>query len=114
MVLHGIDSLKVMEVGREHHVCVAYANPDDQIYVSVSGAAQISRDRQKIEELWNPAYKAWFPKGSKTRMSRSCLWIRIKPSTGTPRMGGWSSSPDLSRRSPPGNRTREKGRITRS
>jgi pyridoxamine 5'-phosphate oxidase like protein len=21
------------------------------------------RDRQKIEELWNPIYKAWFPKG---------------------------------------------------
>jgi len=59
----GLDSLKVMEVGREHHVGVAYANPDDQIYVSVSGTAQISRDRQKMEELWNPVYKAWFPKG---------------------------------------------------
>jgi general stress protein 26 len=21
------------------------------------------RDKQKAEELWNPAYKAWFPKG---------------------------------------------------
>ena len=59
----GLDSSKVNEVGREHQVCVAYANPDDQIYVSVSGTAQITRDRQKIEQLWNPVYKAWFPQG---------------------------------------------------
>ena len=59
----GLDSSKVNEVGREHQVCVAYANPDDQVYVSVSGTAQITRDRQKIEELWSPVYKAWFPQG---------------------------------------------------
>jgi len=24
------------------------------------GTAQLVRDRQKIEELWNPLFKAWF------------------------------------------------------
>ena len=29
----------------------------------MSGAAIVSRDRRKMEELWNPAYTAWFPEG---------------------------------------------------
>jgi general stress protein 26 len=57
------DTPKVEEVEREHNVCVAYARPDKQHYVSVSGKARLVRDRAKIEELWNPAYKAWFPEG---------------------------------------------------
>lgn len=54
---------KVDEVQHEQHVNVSYAEPDDQKYVSVSGRAQIVRDRQKLEELWNPLLKAWFPGG---------------------------------------------------
>jgi general stress protein 26 len=54
---------KVDEVEREHNVCVAYASPEQQRYVSVSGKARLVRDREKARELWNPAYKAWFPKG---------------------------------------------------
>ncbi|HSN88084.1 MAG TPA: pyridoxamine 5'-phosphate oxidase family protein [Thermoanaerobaculia bacterium] len=56
-------SAKVGEVGREHQVNVSYSDPDDQRYVSVSGTASVLRDRAKAEELWNPALKAWFPKG---------------------------------------------------
>lgn len=56
-------SPKVDEVEHEHNVNVSYAKPDDQRYVSVSGKARLVRDRAKIEELWNPALKAWFPKG---------------------------------------------------
>ena len=54
---------KVGEVEKEHQVNVAYAEPDDQTYVSVSGRANLVRDKAKAEELWNPALKAWFPKG---------------------------------------------------
>jgi general stress protein 26 len=32
-------------------------------YVSITGVAQLVRDRQKIEELWRPEFKIWFPKG---------------------------------------------------
>lgn len=56
-------SPKVGEVEREHHVNVSYAKPDAQRYVSVSGRANLSRDRAKIEELWSPMLKAWFPEG---------------------------------------------------
>lgn len=54
---------KVDEIKHDQHVNVSYAEPKDQKYVSVSGRAQLVRDHQKIEELWNPLYKAWFPNG---------------------------------------------------
>jgi general stress protein 26 len=57
------DSAKVDEVQHDRHVNVSYANPDDQVYVSVSGKAQLVRDRKKMEELWNPLLKTWFPNG---------------------------------------------------
>ena len=44
-------------------VNVSFADVDDHLYVSVSGRAELSRDRVKAEELWNPAVKAWFPQG---------------------------------------------------
>lgn len=56
-------SAKVGEVRREQHVNLSYAAPDSNRYVSVSGTARIVRDPAKAKELWNPALKAWFPKG---------------------------------------------------
>jgi general stress protein 26 len=32
-------------------------------YVVVRGMGRITRDREKVRELWNPAMKAWFPDG---------------------------------------------------
>ena len=57
------DSPKVDEVRQHHEVNLSYAKPDAQHYVSVSGTAAVVRDREKLKELWNPMYKAWFPKG---------------------------------------------------
>jgi general stress protein 26 len=54
---------KTEEIERDNRVNLSYANPDDNVYVSVSGTAEISKDRRKMEELWNPVLKAWFPDG---------------------------------------------------
>lgn len=54
---------KIEEIERDNRVNVSYAAPDRNTYVSVSGTASVVNDRAKIEELWNPALKAWFPKG---------------------------------------------------
>jgi general stress protein 26 len=56
-------SPKVDEVLENQQVNVAYAEPANQTYVSVSGEARLVRDPAKIRELWKPAYKAWFPDG---------------------------------------------------
>jgi general stress protein 26 len=57
------DSPKVDEIIEEHHVCVAFAEPNKQQYVSASGLASVVRDKSRIQELWTPAAKAWFPRG---------------------------------------------------
>jgi general stress protein 26 len=58
-----IDSAKVHEIERDHHVNITYANQSDEVYVSVSGMARLVRDPAKAKELWNPLHKAWFPQG---------------------------------------------------
>lgn len=47
----------------QHKVNLAFADVSDADYVSVSGTAQELDDRTKVNELWNPQAKAWFPKG---------------------------------------------------
>lgn len=32
-------------------------------FLSLSGIASVSYDKAKIEQVWKPAWKAWFPKG---------------------------------------------------
>ena len=54
---------KVDEIEADNRVSVAYSQPDDNVYVSVFGHAAIVKDRAKIEELWSPILKAWFPEG---------------------------------------------------
>ena len=57
-------SHKVDEVTRNHRVNVSYADPSRQNYVSMSGDAVLVRDREEIKRRWQPALKAWFPKGA--------------------------------------------------
>jgi general stress protein 26 len=56
-------TLKVREVERDHKVNLSYADAGSNRFVSVSGNAELVKDRAKMEELWSPMVKAWFPKG---------------------------------------------------
>ena len=56
-------SPKAQEVQRDDRVLLAYADPDSQNYVAVSGTAQVVRDPQKQKELWSEPLRAWFPGG---------------------------------------------------
>lgn len=58
-----IGSEKVEETSEDQHVTLTFADPKDSKYISLKGVASVSQDRSKIKELWNPLYKAWFPKG---------------------------------------------------
>jgi len=55
-------SHKVSEINQLPKVNVSFADPENQRYISVSGTAQLVRDRAKIE-LWRPEFKIWFPEG---------------------------------------------------
>jgi general stress protein 26 len=56
-------SHKCADVDRNHQVNCAFADPNDQTYVSVSGDASLVRDRDEIRRRWKPQYNAWFPNG---------------------------------------------------
>ncbi len=57
------DSPKVAEISLNPQVNVAYASPSKNTYVSVAGTARVVDDRAKVEELWSPAMKLFFPGG---------------------------------------------------
>ena len=57
------NSHKASEIERTPNVNVSFIDTDKQHYVSISGMAELVRDRQKIKELWKPVLKAWFPDG---------------------------------------------------
>jgi general stress protein 26 len=59
----GSQTEKVDAIRENDNVCVAYADPDENRYVSVSGRAKLQNNPEKKKELWNPLYKAWFPQG---------------------------------------------------
>lgn len=58
--LTDVDSHKDDEIVRSPNVCLAFADPKGQKYVSVSGTAQVLNDRARIKELWSTPAKAWW------------------------------------------------------
>ncbi|MBA3468711.1 MAG: pyridoxamine 5'-phosphate oxidase family protein [Herpetosiphonaceae bacterium] len=70
------DSVKIDELEANNQVNIAFSAPDDNRYVSVSGRARVVSDKAKIDELWNPALKAWFPDG---KADPSVTLIHVDP-----------------------------------
>jgi general stress protein 26 len=54
-----ISSHKLAELEQDPHVNLAYYNNKSREWVSVSGTAQITQDRNLIKELYKPDWKAW-------------------------------------------------------
>src|SRR4051812_21665287 len=53
----------VHDLEEEHAVNVSYADPKKQRFVSVTGSANLSHDREKAKTLWHPTMKMYFPRG---------------------------------------------------
>lgn len=54
------NSHKEEAVRSDPDVCLAFADAGDQTYVSVTGRASVSNDRDKIRDLWSTPAKAWW------------------------------------------------------
>ena len=57
------DSDKNREISNDPRVQLFISNTSNYEFLSLYGQATISRDREKIEELWSDIAKAWFPEG---------------------------------------------------
>ena len=53
-------SAKLRDLQSDPHVNLAYYKDRTREWISVSGLATISRDREKIRELYAPDWKMWF------------------------------------------------------
>jgi general stress protein 26 len=53
----------VRHLSTHPQVNVSFADPEDSLYVSIAGHAELTRDRAKIDELWSPLVSAWFDGG---------------------------------------------------
>jgi len=70
------DSDIIKELKTGFQVNLAYACPKDNDYLSVAGAAVMIEEQSKIDELWSPILKAWFPEG---KNSGNLVLIRVSP-----------------------------------
>ena len=69
-------STKTDEIAEDRQINLAYADNDSEDYLSVSGKARIVHDQNKINELWNPMLKAWFPEG---KDASNVALLRVTP-----------------------------------
>ena len=58
-----LSSPKIEEAQRDQQVNLSYVRADKYDYLSISGAAELVHDKEKMQTLWSPWLKPWFPKG---------------------------------------------------
>ncbi|MDB5257746.1 MAG: ral stress protein [Chitinophagaceae bacterium] len=73
------DSDKNEHILEDDQVQLLYSNNSSSEYLSLYGHAEIIRDRNKIEELWTPIVKAWFPEGKE---DPSITLLKVTPQEG--------------------------------
>jgi general stress protein 26 len=73
------DSSKNRELSQNGRVQLVYSVPGKSEYMSIEGTAKVSRDQRKIDQLWNPICKAWFPDG---KNDPNITVIQVSPSGG--------------------------------
>jgi general stress protein 26 len=57
------NSSKNTDIQQDKRVQLFYSHKSNSEYLSIYGEAVITKDRNRIEELWSPIDKAWFEKG---------------------------------------------------
>ena len=73
----GLDSEHATHIRRDTRVQLIFSNPSKYEFLTVFGEATLSRDQKKIDELWKPMVKAWFPDG---KDDPNLSLIRVSPS----------------------------------
>jgi len=51
------------DLDRDAHVHLIFANPGDELYVSLNGVAQVLHDPATALEIWSPTAGVWYPGG---------------------------------------------------
>lgn len=57
------NSSKNHAIENDQHVNLTFTNQENKNYVSISGRATISEDKDLMKRLWNPVLSNWFSQG---------------------------------------------------
>jgi general stress protein 26 len=57
------DSQKAHDISRDIHVNLSFSDHGANTYVCATGMGQLVYDKQKMQDLFDPAVKAWYPEG---------------------------------------------------
>ncbi|MHB0777239.1 pyridoxamine 5'-phosphate oxidase family protein [Halomonas sp. WWR20] len=68
---------KTFEAQQEQAVSISFSDQEEGVYVSLTGRAGLSNDRELIDKYWNPFVAAWFPEG-KDDPDVALLEIRVE------------------------------------
>jgi general stress protein 26 len=71
----GLETGKVDQIEENPKVGVVAQSPT--AYVSISGTAELHRDRKLIDELWQESWKVWFPEG-KSDPNLALIAVRLE------------------------------------
>ncbi|MGE0549876.1 MAG: pyridoxamine 5'-phosphate oxidase family protein [Kofleriaceae bacterium] len=77
--LSSADSNHNAEIGRDAAVQLLFQGSSHSDFLTIYGTATISRDRSKIDELWEPIVKTWFTEG---KDDPRITVIKVAPSEG--------------------------------
>ena len=69
---------KDREIKHNASVCLAFAEPKSNFWVSVTGSAEVLADKEIAARIWSPADKAYFKDASDPRIRV----IRVTPESG--------------------------------
>jgi general stress protein 26 len=73
------DSHKNAEIEQKHAVQLLFQGSKHSDFLSLYGQAEISRDKRKIDELWEPLLKTWFTEG---KDDPRITVIKVTPTSG--------------------------------
>lgn len=77
--LSASDSHKNKEIAENPNIQLLFQGSAHSDFLTLYGHAEISRDRQKIDELWEPIIKTWFTEG---KDDPRITVIRVSPAEG--------------------------------
>ena len=77
--LSASDSHKNQEIARDPSVQLFFQGSAHSDFLHLRGTASISKDRAKIQELWNPVLRTWFTDGIE---DRRITVIEVAPTEG--------------------------------
>ncbi len=83
----GADTRKVKEIKQNPNVHLSYIDPNEFMFVSMSGECEIVTDVKKKKELWQKDLERWFENGPE---GDDVVLLKVRPST----IAYWSKDGD--------------------